>query len=81
MAKRGLASRIPVWVRVPGVIALVLAGVLLGAVLLNAARDGGGHGRPGEHTQMDRDGHTSSGGGHGAGDGGGHGPATQPAAP
>jgi len=53
-------------VRVPGIIALVLVGVLVSAMLLNAARDGGGHGRSGDTTQLD-------GGGHGAGDGAGHG--------
>jgi hypothetical protein len=66
MARRGLTASIPIWVRVPGIIALVLVGVLVSAMLLNAARDGGGHGRAGDTTQTD-------GGGHGAGDGAGHG--------
>lgn len=60
MAKRGWTARIPIWVRVPGIILLVLVGVLVGTMLLGAAGDGGGHGRVGDQTQMD-------GGGHGAG--------------
>ena len=72
MAKRGLAARIPIWLRVPGIIALVLVGVVISTVLLNGARDGGGHGRLGDHTQMDAGGHGSGGGGHGSGGGGGH---------
>ncbi len=65
MARRGLTTRIPIWVRVPGIIALVLAGVLLSTMLLGAAGDSGGHRRSGDQTQMD-------GGVHGAGDGGSH---------
>jgi hypothetical protein len=81
MAKRGLVARVPIWVRVPGIVALVLAGVLLSSMLLNAARDGGGDGRSGGHTQMDggsnhgtgASDHGSGGtGGHGSGDGAGH---------
>lgn len=37
MANRGLTKRIPVWVRVPVITALVLAGVLLSPPLLDAA--------------------------------------------
>jgi hypothetical protein len=70
MQKRGLVARIPIWVRVPGIVALVLAGVLLSSMLLNAARDGGGDGRTGDHTQMD------GGGNHGSGRTGGHGSGT-----
>jgi hypothetical protein len=74
MAKRGLTASIPIWVRVPGIIALVLVGVLVSAMLLNAARDGGGHGA-GDGAGHGRSGDTThtDGGGHGAGDGAGHG--------
>jgi hypothetical protein len=68
MAKRGWRTRIPIWVRVPGIIALVLVGVLASTMLLGAVRDGGGHGS-GNQPQM-------GGGDHGAGGrggGGGHG--------
>jgi hypothetical protein len=76
MQKRGLVARVPVWVRVPGIIALVLAGVLLSSMLLNAARDGG-DGRTGDHTRMDgRGNHGSGGGNHGSGGTGGHGSGT-----
>jgi hypothetical protein len=71
MAKRGWMARIPLWVRVPGIIALVLVGVLVSALLLTAARDGGGHGSAGQHTQTSGGGHGA--GGHGSGRGGGHG--------
>jgi hypothetical protein len=77
MAKRGWKARIPIWVRVPGIIALVLVGVLLSTMLWGAARDGGGHGRAGDQTRMDGGGHGAGGGGsHGAGGGGGHGAGT-----
>lgn len=82
MTKRGLIARIPIWVRVPGVIALVLAGIVISAMLLDTS--GGGHGRPGDDT--DRGGHSTSDNGppgrsrgHGPGEGdmdpdsGGHG--------
>jgi hypothetical protein len=71
MAKRGWTTSIPIWVRVPGIIALVLVGVLVSTMLLGAARDGGGHGRAGDQTQMNRGGHGAGGGGsHGSGGGG-----------
>jgi hypothetical protein len=78
MAKGGWMTRIPVWVRVPGIIALVLVGVLVSTMLLTASRGGGGHGPGGDHTQTSGGGHGggshgSGGGGHG---GGGHGTAT-----
>lgn len=71
MARRGWMTRIPIWVRVPGIIALVLVGVLVSTMLLGAARDGGGHGGAGDHTQTSGGGH--AGGSHGSGGGGGHG--------
>lgn len=75
MAKRGWMrwmTRIPIWVRVPGIIALVLVGVLVGTMLLGAAGDGGGHGA-GDNPQMNSGSHSSgNGGGHGADGGGGH---------
>jgi hypothetical protein len=70
MAGPGLVTRIPLWVRVPGIVALVLAGVLVSALLLNAARDGSGH-HAGNQTRTDGSGHgaghDSRGGGHGSG--------------
>jgi len=71
MGRRGWMARIPIWVRVPGIIALVLAGVLVGTMLLTVSRDGGGHGGAGGHTQTSGSGHT--GASHGSGGGGGHG--------
>lgn len=65
MANRVLTARIPIWVRVPGVIALVLVGVLYSTALLGAldvAGRGGGHG-PDDQGEMDRD-----CGDHGTGD-------------
>jgi hypothetical protein len=85
MAKRGWTARIPIWVRVSGIIALILVGVLVSTMLLDAAGDGGGPGRSSDHTQMPGGGHGSGGGGshgsggggsHGSGGGGGHGSAT-----
>ena len=74
MAKRGWTARIPIWVRVSGIIALVLVGVLVSTMLLGAAGDGGGPGRSSDHTQMPGGGHGSGGGGggHGSGGGGSH---------
>jgi hypothetical protein len=66
MANRVLTTRVPIWVRVPGVIALVLVGVLFSTALLgalNVAGRGGDHG-PDDQVEMDRD-----GGDHGTGDG------------
>jgi hypothetical protein len=65
MAKRGWTARIPIWVRVPGIIALVLVGVLVSTMVLGAARGSGGHGSS-DQTRM-------NGGGHGPGDAGNHG--------
>lgn len=66
MAKRGWTTRIPIWVRVPGIIALVLVGVLVSSMLLNAARDGGGQ-PSGDQTQLHGGGHGGGDRGHGAG--------------
>lgn len=73
MAKRGVIGRIPIWVRVPGVIALVLVGIVISAMLLDTT--GGGHGGSGDENGT-RDHGPSDSGGHGPGDrerGGGHG--------
>lgn len=65
MANRGLMARIPIWVRVPVIIALVLVGLLVSPILLDAAGvasrsgdRGGGHGS-GEDMEMDDGGHGS----------------------
>lgn len=65
MANRGLMARIPIWVRVPVIIALVLVGVLVSPILLDAAGvasrsgdAGGGHGS--------RDDRETDSGGHGS---------------
>jgi hypothetical protein len=71
MATRGWGTRIPIWVRVPGIIALVLLGVLISAMLLIAARDGGGERPAGDQTQLHGGGHGGGGGGHGTGPHGG----------
>jgi hypothetical protein len=81
MAMRGWIGRIPIWVRVPGIIALVLVGVLVSTMLLTVSRDDGGHGSTGDHTQTSGGGHGSGGHGSGGGGnsghgGGGHGTAT-----
>jgi len=81
MARRGWMTRIPIWVRVPGIIALVLVGGLVSTMLLTASRDGGGHGPAGDHTQTSGGGHGSGshgsgGAGNGGHGGGGHGTAT-----
>ena len=57
MANRGFISRIPIWVRVPGIIALVLIGVLISTMLLDLESGfGGGHGSGGETEMTDRSG-------------------------
>jgi hypothetical protein len=61
MANRGWMTRMPIWVRVPGIIALVLVGVLIGTMLLSTGGDGGGH-SSGDQMEM-RD-HRGAGGGH-----------------
>ena len=51
MADHGLTTRIPIWVRVSGIIALVLVGVVVGSLLLGristAGPGGGGQGQMG----------------------------------
>ena len=53
MAHRGLTTGIPVWVRVPGVITLVLAGVVASTMLVGVMGVGGGAG-PAEHGPVQR---------------------------
>jgi hypothetical protein len=80
---------IPLWVRVPAIMTLVLVGVLIGTMLLGAWGDcghgsGGGHGSGDQAEMRDRAG---GAGGHGSGDqaemrdgaggGGGHGSGDQ----
>jgi hypothetical protein len=76
MANRGLMLRIPIWVRVPGIIALVLAGVLGSTMLLGAGGDGSGHGSGGQGGEHDpgggmemRDPNGGQGGAHDSGRG------------
>jgi hypothetical protein len=45
MANRRLMAGIPIWVKVPGIIALVLVGVLLSTMLLGASSVGDSHSR------------------------------------
>jgi hypothetical protein len=49
MPLRSTIARIPFWVRVPGIIALVLAGVLITTMLLDAGGGDGAHGSGGGH--------------------------------
>jgi hypothetical protein len=42
---------VPIWVRVPGIVALVLVGVVAGAVVLGVAGVGGGAG-PDKHAPV-----------------------------
>jgi hypothetical protein len=74
MANRGMTTSVPIWVRVPVIIALVLVGVLISPMLLDAAgvasRSGGG----GMESEMNGGGHGASnememnGGDHGSDD-------------
>ncbi len=48
MANRGWLARMPIWLRVPGIIALVLAGIVASTTLAGAAGVGGGEG-PAKH--------------------------------
>jgi hypothetical protein len=74
MANRRLSTGIPIWVRVPGIIVLVLVGIVLSAVLAGAAGVAGGAG-PDKHAPVQRQhpeqqpgpggGHRPPGGGHG----------------
>jgi hypothetical protein len=65
---RRLAARIPIWLRVSGIIALVLAGVLVITMLLDSADVGGGHQSPGGDQEMDRGEHGPGDGNHRPGD-------------
>ena len=58
MAK-GVIARIPIWVRVPGLIALVLVVVLISPMLLDAA--GVGVNRGSDETEMEGSDHGSGG--------------------
>lgn len=80
-------SHLPIWVRVPGTIVIVLVGVLASTMALGAADVGrdGDHGSRGDHgtgDEMEFNGESGSGGDHGSGyqieinddgSGGGHG--------
>ena len=78
MAKRGFISNVPIWVRVPGIITLVLVVVVMSATLLTAAgigsRDtthmmdmgGASAHSSGDLVQMTE--HRAGASGHGAGD-------------
>jgi hypothetical protein len=59
MAKRGLIKSMPIWVRVPGIITLVLLVVVMTTTLLNASGVGG---RDATHMAE------MGGAGHGSGD-------------
>jgi hypothetical protein len=63
---RGLVARIPLWLRVCAIIALVLAGVLISTTLLDTVGTGGGHQPPAGDTEMDGRDH-DPGSGHGPG--------------
>jgi hypothetical protein len=43
-----MVPHIPIWVRIPGFVALVLVGVLAATLLLGATGAGGDHGRAGD---------------------------------
>jgi hypothetical protein len=71
LTNRGFKTGIPIWVKVPVVIALVLAGVVISTMLLGSASDGGhgpgGDGGHGSDGGMEMDGHRGGQGGHGSG--------------
>lgn len=56
--------RIPIWARVPAIVALALVGVLVSTMVLDLGSDGGGHGS-GTATEMS-DPNGSDSGGHGS---------------
>jgi hypothetical protein len=43
-----MVTHIPIWVRIPGFVALVLVGVLASTMLLSATGAGSSHGRAGD---------------------------------
>lgn len=55
MTKRGWAARVPLRVRVPGTIALVLVGVLASSMIVGAVRGGEMNHGPSGGTEMDGD--------------------------
>ncbi len=74
MAARRLTNSIPIWVRVSGIIALVLVGVVVSSMLLGGTGGGMQGGSHGSGSEMEMT--TDSGAGHGSGggmQGGGHG--------
>ena len=80
MGKHGRRASIPVWARVPAIIALVLAGVLVSAMLLSARRDSGGGRQEPHHLTQFTDRVHGTGGSHSSSGrvdhGGNHGTAT-----
>jgi hypothetical protein len=76
MTNNGLIRRIPIWLRVSGIIAVLLLAVLAGTMVLNAAGvvGGGGHGC-GDQTVMAEHSGTDHSSPVGHGSGGGHGSA------
>jgi hypothetical protein len=75
MANGRLATAIPIWMRVPGIIALVLVGIVVSTMLVGAAgigdRAGTARHEPGQNQNQQQ-----MGPGHGGGTGGGHRPPT-----
>ena len=71
MTNKGLISRIPIWLRVAGIIVVLLLAVLAGTMVLNAAGVGGGGHGCGDQMPMTDHSHTdhTSPVGHGAGSG------------
>jgi hypothetical protein len=53
MADRGLITSIPTWVRVSGIIALVLVGVVVSSMLLDSSGSGGHEGGRDRGSQME----------------------------
>jgi hypothetical protein len=65
VAPRGSVTRIPIWVRISGIIALVLVAIVVSSMLLGSSIGGGsGHGS-GAETEMTDD--IGSGSGHDSG--------------
>jgi hypothetical protein len=56
MAKRRFLGRVPIWVRVSGIVTAIMVGVLLSTTLLAAGgvgdRNGGGSGSPGSSREL-----------------------------
>jgi hypothetical protein len=74
MVSSRLSTGVPVWVRVPGIIVLVLVGIVASAVLAGAAGVGGGDG-PSRHAPVAPQNPEQQGPGGGGGHrppGGGH---------